>query len=148
MPDREQTRRDAELAKARAAGFRTWALVPGGNPDTGWLITRAEAAAVIAELEQAERERDSLTEELRLRAESQIPVIPRGAKLLMDEMSAANERLEARLAKVQEQNTALVEALREIRDARGTRQQFRAIIAAKALAAFEEPDRLMRDDAA
>ncbi len=103
--DREQTRRDAEAMIARNEYGQTWAR--------RWL-------ALLAELEEAERERDE--------ARIEISRLGRTENWLNDKLTA----VEARLAKV----PALVEALRDIVDS--TDGMFASDRAFQALAAWEQ----------
>lgn len=129
MSYREQTRRDAAMLSAELHAIADGSLTTlnAGEADrfaatVDALLAELEQAELCAlctperdhngvlcrehaneRLEQTERERDLAREEVRLREESQIPVIPR----------AAAERLsnaEARLAKV----PPLVKAMRQI----------------------------------
>ncbi len=98
-PQGEQVRRDAGKIEA----WKAWAS-HDGNPQTTWQMTREEAASILAELKQAERERDELGP-LFIRDCCRILGVDENDYLRMDKIGT-------RLASV----PALVEALRRIAD--------------------------------
>lgn len=97
---------DEALRRGLAQLRRATELSMGYTPQ---LVSRAEARAILTHIEAAEVRAEQLAAELRIREESQIPVIPRAAQERLVAAEAERDRLAARAKQLEAALQPLVE---------------------------------------